>query len=65
MSMCGESAPVLRPSDASSISCVKHGRRERGLARKAAIESRPHGSQSGVAKLDDSAQLTPCEKPAW
>eukprot|EP00965_Chrysotila_dentata_P218196 6190452-Pleurochrysis_carterae.AAC.2 len=63
--MCGDSALALRASVSSSISCEKHGRRVLGAARKASTEARPHGSQSGVAKLDDSAQFKPCEKPAW
>ena len=65
--MCALVVRALRASEMSSISCVKQGRRAFSAppAVKASTLARPHGSQSAVAKLDDSAQLRPCEKPAW
>eukprot|EP00967_Tisochrysis_lutea_P122245 scaffold202145_cov29-Tisochrysis_lutea.AAC.3 len=63
--MCEGMHAARLASVVSSNSCAKHGRRELGCARKASTDMRPHGSQSGVAKLELSATLSPCEKPAW
>ena len=63
--MWAERVCALRARVVSSSSCVKQGMRAPRVVRKMSTLCLPQGSQSGVAKLDDSAQLTPCEKPAW
>jgi hypothetical protein len=63
VAMWAERVDALRARVVRRSSWVKHGRRVPGDERKASTDAAPHGSQSGVAKLDDSAQLSPCEKP--